>query len=56
MMVSTRSNRLRQHLANRFERVLLPKRFRYVETMPRDDRGKLTQQALRALFAEESLS
>ncbi|MFN4290529.1 MAG: AMP-binding protein [Permianibacter sp.] len=47
---------LRQHLANRFERVLLPKRFRYVEAMPRDDRGKLTQQALRALFAEESLS
>ena len=47
---------LRQHLANRFERVLLPKRFRYVETMPRDERGKLTQQALRALFAEESLS
>lgn len=46
---------LRQHLAQRFERVLLPKRFRYVEAMPRDDRGKLTQQALRALFTEETL-
>ena len=47
---------LRQHLAQRFERVLLPKRFRYVDAMPRDDRGKLTQQALRALFAEETSS
>lgn len=47
------NEQLRAHLANRFERVLLPKRFRYVEAMPRDDRGKLTQQALRALFSEE---
>ena len=44
---------LRQHLAQRFERVLLPKRFRYVGAMPRDDRGKLTQQSLRALFMDE---
>jgi acyl-coenzyme A synthetase/AMP-(fatty) acid ligase len=47
---------LRAHLALRFERVLLPKRFRYVEQFPRDDRGKLTQQALLALFSDESSS
>lgn len=45
---------LRAHLAQHFERVLLPKRFRYVGQFPRDDRGKLTQQALLALFADES--
>ncbi|NQD35550.1 acyl--CoA ligase [Permianibacter sp. IMCC34836] len=48
------NEQLRNHLAGRFERVLLPKRFRYVADMPRDSRGKLTQQALTALFAADS--
>lgn len=47
------NEQLRSHLARHFERVLLPKRFRYVSELPRDDRGKLTQQALVALFAAD---
>lgn len=41
---------LRQHLAQRFEPVALPKRWRFVEGLPYDSRGKLPAAALRALF------
>ncbi|MCE1229700.1 MAG: AMP-binding protein [Firmicutes bacterium] len=41
----------RRHLAKHFEAVLLPRRWRFVESLPFDERGKLTVQALAALFA-----
>lgn len=41
---------LRDHLASRFEATALPKRWRLVDELPRDDRGKLTVRALAALF------
>lgn len=46
------SERLRQALGQRFDAVLLPRRWRFVHTLPADARGKLSQAALRALFAE----
>jgi acyl-coenzyme A synthetase/AMP-(fatty) acid ligase len=42
---------LRRHLAAHFDRVLLPRRWRFPERLPFDQRGKLTQAALSALFA-----
>jgi acyl-coenzyme A synthetase/AMP-(fatty) acid ligase len=41
---------LRQHLASRFEPVALPRHWRFPEQLPVDARGKLTAQALAALF------
>lgn len=43
----------RRHLARRFEAVALPKRWRLVEELPYDERGKLTPEALAALFAPD---
>jgi acyl-coenzyme A synthetase/AMP-(fatty) acid ligase len=41
---------LRRHLGQRFEPVALPKRWRFVDELPYNDRGKLTHTALAALF------
>lgn len=43
---------LSAQLAERFDRVLLPRAWRSVDEMPRDARGKLPAAALRALFEE----
>lgn len=42
---------LRQHLSGNFEPVLLPRYWRFPVELPTDDRGKITQTALAALFA-----
>lgn len=49
----TVNQQLKQHLLQRFERVLLPKRFRYVCTLPFNQQGKLTYHQLEALFAND---
>ena len=41
---------LRQHLLQRFEQVLLPKRFRYLTALPYNAQGKLPRAQLEALF------
>jgi len=41
---------LREYLLNRFERVLVPRQWRFVARMPSDERGKLSAAALRTLF------
>ncbi len=41
---------LRQRLSGRFDAAALPKRWRFVEALPYDARGKLTAPALAALF------
>jgi len=46
---------LQQRLAGEFDRVLLPRAFRFVRELPADDRGKTTASALQALFAEAEL-
>jgi acyl-coenzyme A synthetase/AMP-(fatty) acid ligase len=40
----------RRHLALRFEPVAIPKRWRFVDELPYNERGKLTPQSLAALF------
>ena len=45
---------LRAHLERYFDRVLLPRRWRFVESLPVDERGKLTQAALQAVFESPS--
>lgn len=47
---------LRQHLAQRFEPVVLPRKFRYLDSLPYNDAGKITQAALQQLFAEDTHS
>ena len=47
---------LRQHLAQRFEPVVLPRKFRYLDSLPYNDAGKITQAALLQLFAEDTQS
>ncbi|MGH6627212.1 MAG: AMP-binding protein [Burkholderiaceae bacterium] len=44
------AQRLRQHLAEHFEAVLLPRRWRFPNQQPINERGKLTHAALAALF------
>jgi acyl-coenzyme A synthetase/AMP-(fatty) acid ligase len=44
------AQQLRRHLAAHFDKVLLPRRWRFPERLPFDQRGKLTQAALSALF------
>jgi len=44
---------LRRHLALRFEPVAIPKRWRFVDELPYNERGKLSHQALAALFAPQ---
>jgi acyl-coenzyme A synthetase/AMP-(fatty) acid ligase len=46
---------LREHLARRFEPVALPRRWRFPEGLPHDDRGKLTTRNLVALFEPKCL-
>ena len=41
---------LGRHLALRFEPVALPRRWRFPDALPYDERGKLTPASLRALF------
>lgn len=50
------TQRMRRALREWFEPVVLPRRFRFVERLPRDDNGKLPQAALRALFDTEESS
>jgi hypothetical protein len=45
---------LSEHLAAHFERVLLPRAWRFVAALPINAQGKVTQEALRALFASDS--
>jgi len=45
---------LTQHLAASFDRVLLPRAWRFVDALPRDAQDKVPQAALRALFAERA--
>jgi acyl-coenzyme A synthetase/AMP-(fatty) acid ligase len=44
---------LRLHLAQRFEPVALPRRWRFLDHLPFDLKGKLTAQTLAALFQRE---
>ncbi|ATZ73113.1 acyl-CoA synthetase [Idiomarina sp. X4] len=43
---------LRHHLQQRFEKVVVPKRFRYVAAFPINETGKVTQAALQNLFTD----
>jgi acyl-coenzyme A synthetase/AMP-(fatty) acid ligase len=43
---------LASHLARDFDRVLLPRAWRFVEEVPVDERGKRSQDAIAGLFAE----
>jgi 3-hydroxymyristoyl/3-hydroxydecanoyl-(acyl carrier protein) dehydratase len=44
---------LRSHLLQGFERVVLPRRFRYLRELPVNAQGKATEARLAALFAPE---
>jgi 3-hydroxymyristoyl/3-hydroxydecanoyl-(acyl carrier protein) dehydratase len=45
---------LTRHLAERFDRVLLPRAWRFVDALPRDAQDKIPQSALRALFDDRA--
>ncbi|MBS1198234.1 MAG: Acyl-CoA synthetase, AMP-(fatty) acid ligase [Proteobacteria bacterium] len=45
---------LRRHLARSFDAVLLPRRWRFVEHLPYNERSKLTAAALAALFEDDA--
>lgn len=50
------AQRMRRALREWFEPVVLPRRFRFVESLPRDDNGKVPRAALRAVFdSDESV-
>jgi len=42
--------RLREHLQQRFDKVVLPRKFRYVEALPCNSSGKTTCAMLQELF------
>lgn len=44
------NQQLKQHLLQRFERVMLPRKFRYVSALPYNQQGKLPLLQLEALF------
>lgn len=44
------ARQLRQHLALHFDPVVLPRRWRFVDGLPLNERGKLTQATLQQLF------
>lgn len=44
------NQRLKQHLLERFERVCLPRKWRYLDQLPYNSQGKLSHSALEALF------
>lgn len=46
------TQQLREHLHQHFERVLLPRKWRFPERLPIDTQGKTSQAALAALFAD----
>ena len=48
------ADNLKQHLSLYFERVTLPRKWRYVADFPYNAQGKLTQQALLALFSGDA--
>lgn len=41
---------LRKYLAKRFERVVLPRKFRYITSLPCDERGKVSEYKVQELF------
>jgi acyl-coenzyme A synthetase/AMP-(fatty) acid ligase len=43
---------LREFLLQRFERVLVPRQWRFPERLPADERGKLTASGLGAMFQQ----
>jgi acyl-CoA synthetase (AMP-forming)/AMP-acid ligase II len=45
---------LSEHLAAHFERVLLPRAWRFASALPRNAQGKITQDALRAMFGADA--
>jgi len=45
---------LTRHLAERFDPVLLPRAWRFVDALPRDAQDKIPQSALRSLFGEQA--
>ncbi len=47
--------RLRHLLAERFNEVVIPRKFRYLDALPRNSMGKLQRQSLEALFSEEKV-
>jgi acyl-coenzyme A synthetase/AMP-(fatty) acid ligase len=51
-----RPQALRRALAQKVEAVALPRRFRFVDALPADARGKTSQKALRALFGPPRLN
>jgi acyl-coenzyme A synthetase/AMP-(fatty) acid ligase len=52
---STFAQALRRYLAHWFDAVLLPRRWRYPDALPYNERGKLAAADLAALFAEEEV-
>ncbi len=50
----TMSNHLKEFLADYFDRVTLPRKWRYVTEFPYNSQGKLIQSDLRQLFAEKN--
>lgn len=42
--------RFRDYLCQRFDRVVVPRKFRYVTRLPSDDRGKVSEQKVQELF------
>lgn len=46
------NRQIKQHLLQRFEPVLLPKRFRYPDALPYNAQGKLPRAQLEALFSD----
>ena len=48
------TQQLRRHLSQHFERVLLPRKWRFPEYLPADAQGKTSQAALAALFASNA--
>ncbi|MDR2181467.1 MAG: AMP-binding protein, partial [Treponema sp.] len=43
----------REYLGQFFEPTVIPKRWRYPDALPRNPQGKIRQEAIRALFADE---
>jgi acyl-coenzyme A synthetase/AMP-(fatty) acid ligase len=52
---SWQKSSLKQELLARFDAVVLPRRYRFVESLPREPSGKISRQRLLALFAESSM-
>lgn len=47
------AQQLKTHLLKRFDAVLMPKKIRYVETLPYNEQGKLPLKVLESFFADE---